>query len=149
MKHLLLILLALSVASSAQAQSLGDKLGSGLDAIGNAVERGADAVGEAVDSTQELVKDEETPEATRAKLDKMADDVLIRLLSENEAAAEAYKVSAATLPLTCVGFRSFPCRPDMAAVSPSRPRATGPTCRWALAAWAQLLALAGSSRNLS
>ena len=94
MKHPLLILLALSVASSAQAQSLGDKLGSGLDAIGNAVERGADAVGEAVDSTQELVKDEETPEATRAKLDKMADDVLIRLLSENEAAAEAYKVSA-------------------------------------------------------
>lgn len=94
MKHLLLTLLALIVALPATAQSLGERLDSGLDAIGGVVERGADAVGEAVDSTKDLVRDEETPEATRAKLDKMADDVLIRLLSENEAAAGAYKVSA-------------------------------------------------------
>jgi len=57
-------------------------------------EKGVDAVGDSIESTTDLVRDEETPEATRAKLDRIADEVLARLLAETPDAARAFEVSA-------------------------------------------------------
>ena len=105
MRNLLALLLVLTIAAPVSAQSLMDRLKEGAGKVGNATRKGADAVGQAarkgadavektVESTSELVTDEETPEATKAKLDRMADEVLVRLLAENSQAARAYKISA-------------------------------------------------------
>lgn len=94
MKQTLLVILIATLAFPVSAQSFMDKVKTGAGKVGDVAKKGVDAVGAAVDSTGELVSDEETPEATRAKLDKMADEVLIRLLAENSEAAEVYKISA-------------------------------------------------------
>ena len=94
MKQTLLVLLIATLAFPVSAQSFMDKVKTGAGKVGDVAKKGVDAVGAAVDSTGELVSDEETPEATRAKLDKMADEVLIRLLAENSEAAGVYKISA-------------------------------------------------------
>jgi len=93
-KKILLLLLLATSAGSAHAEGLMDNLKKGADKVGEVAKKGVDAVGDAIDSTSELVTDEETPEATRAKLDGMADEVLARLLAENPEAARAYEVSA-------------------------------------------------------
>jgi hypothetical protein len=56
-----------------------ENLKKGASKAGEIAKKGVDAAGNAIDSTSELVKDEETPEATRAKLDRMVDEVLTRL----------------------------------------------------------------------
>ena len=94
MKITVVALVGIVLAAPAYADSVGSKVGSGLKAIGGAIEKGAEAVGDAMDSTNDLVKNEETPQATRAKLDAMSDDVMARLLAENPQAAEAYQISA-------------------------------------------------------
>ncbi|MFY0619258.1 hypothetical protein [Shimia sp.] len=72
----------------------GEAIGNGANAVGGAIEGGVEAVEGAVSSTGELVSNEETPEATRARLDKMASDILARLLAENTDAATLYEGSA-------------------------------------------------------
>ena len=94
MKKFVIALSGALLATPVTAESLGNKVGSGLKSIGSAIEKGAEAVSNAADSTNNLIKNEETPEATRAKLDLMADEVISRLLSENPQAAEAYEISA-------------------------------------------------------
>jgi hypothetical protein len=94
MKTALLLLLMTALAAPVSAQSLIDKLKTGAGKVGDVAKKGVNAVGDAVDSTSELIRDEETPEATRAKLDDMAYGVLARLLVENPEAASAYDVSA-------------------------------------------------------
>lgn len=94
MKNIVVLMLLASLASPVQAQGLVDSLKKGVGTIGDVAKKGVDAVGDAVDSTTELVSDEETPKATRAKLDRMADEVLARLLSENTEAAETFALSA-------------------------------------------------------
>lgn len=93
MKYTALLLLVATFAAPASAESLMDKLKTGAGKVGDVAQKGVDAVGNAVDSTSELVSNEETPEATKAKLDTMAKEVLSRLLAENSEAAKAYIVS--------------------------------------------------------
>lgn len=76
------------------AQSTGEAIGDGANAVGGAVGKGADAVGNSLSSTSELMSNEADPEETRARLDKMADAILTRLLAENPQAAELYPQSA-------------------------------------------------------
>jgi len=91
---MLLLLLLVTNAGHAHAQSLMENLKKGASKAGEIAKKGVDAAGNAIDSTSELVKDEETPEATRAKLDRMADEVLTRLIAENPEAARALEVTA-------------------------------------------------------
>ncbi|MGK0261087.1 MAG: hypothetical protein ACI96M_004546 [Candidatus Azotimanducaceae bacterium] len=94
MKQTLFLLLIATLAAPVSAQSFMDKVKTGAGKVGDVAKKGVDAVGDAVDSTSELVSNEETPQATRAKLDNMANDVLARLLAENSEAAVAYENSA-------------------------------------------------------
>ena len=94
MMKALICSLAISFAVPATAAGLLDNLKEGANKVGDAARKGIDAVGDAADSTRELITDEETPEATRAKLDRMADGVLAQLLSENPEAGRLYEVSA-------------------------------------------------------
>lgn len=94
MKRILLLLLIATSAGNANAEGLLDNLKKGADKVGEVTKKGADAVGNAIDSTTELVKDEETPEATRIKLDRMADEVTLRLIAENPEAAQIFEISA-------------------------------------------------------
>ena len=81
-------------AGIVHAEGLMDSLKKGASKVGEVAKKGVDAAGNAIDSTSELVKDEETPEATRLKLDRMADEIIVRLVAENPEAARAYGVSA-------------------------------------------------------
>ena len=94
MKQILLLLLLATSAGHAHAEGLMDSLKKGASKAGEVAKKGVDAAGNAIDSTSALVKDEETPEATRVKLDRMADEVLARLIAENPEAARAYDLSA-------------------------------------------------------
>lgn len=94
MKRILLLLLFATGAGNANAEGLLDNLKKGAGKVGEVAKKGVDAAGNAIDSTRELVKDEETPEATRTKLDRMADEVLARLIEENSEAARALELSA-------------------------------------------------------
>lgn len=94
MKKTLLLVLLTTCAGNANAQGLMDNLKEGASKVGEVAKKGVDAAGNAIESTSELVKDEETPEATRMKLDRMADEVTLRLVAENPEAARVFEVSA-------------------------------------------------------
>lgn len=105
MRTALIFALALGYAAPASAQTLMDKIkkgagdaahavGKGTEKVGEAVSKGAEAVENTIKSTNELVRDEETPAQTRVKLDEMADGVLERLLDENADASLAFDLSA-------------------------------------------------------
>ncbi len=76
------------------AQDTGKAIGEGAGAVGDAIGKGVESVGESISSTDELLSNEETPEATRARLDAMSDSILARLLAENAQAAALYENSA-------------------------------------------------------
>lgn len=78
----------------ADAEGILHTLKKGVDKVGEGAGKGVDAVGNTIESTTDLVRDEETPEATRAKPDRIADEVLARLLAETPDAARAFEVSA-------------------------------------------------------
>ncbi len=90
--------MAVMLSGTAHAQTALDKIGGaigkGAKVIGDTVSKGADAVGQSVDSTAELLRDEETPEQTRARLDAMETEILTRLLSENDKARGTFEKSA-------------------------------------------------------
>jgi hypothetical protein len=94
MKTAILLLFAATWAVPASAQGFLDSLKKGADKVGEVAKKGGDAVGDAMESTGKLVRDEETPQATRAKLDTMANEVLAQLLSGNAEAARAHEISA-------------------------------------------------------
>jgi lipid-binding SYLF domain-containing protein len=96
------------LAPQSSAQGLLDGLKKGTEKVGEITQKGVDAVGDAVESTNELVQNEETPAATRAKLDRMADEVLARLLAENPEAARAYEVSAGVAAFDMRRISIFP-----------------------------------------
>ena len=93
MKTTSFLLFVATLAAPVNAEGFLDKLKTGAGKVGDVAKKGVDAVGDTVESTTELVSDEETPEATRAKLDNMANDVLARLLAENPEAAQAYEIN--------------------------------------------------------
>ncbi len=88
------LLVGMMLAGAAQAESLGDKLRAGTQKAGQAVKNTANRVGETVDSTVELAKKDPTPEVTRAKLDRMADETLSKLFATNPAARDQFDISA-------------------------------------------------------
>jgi lipid-binding SYLF domain-containing protein len=94
MKNAITLLLITTLAAPAGAQGLIDNLKKGVGKVGDVAKKGFDAAGNAIDSTSELIKDEETPEATRTKLDSMADEVMDRLIAENSEATPALELSA-------------------------------------------------------
>lgn len=94
MKKMLLLLLLATSAGNANAEGLLDNLKKGAGKVGEVTKKGVDVARNSIDSTSDLVKDEETPEATRTKLDRMEDEVLTRLIAENSEAAQALEVSA-------------------------------------------------------
>lgn len=83
-----------AMAGSAGAETLRDRLNSGLNRAGTAVQNTARSVEQTVSSTVELARGEATPAETRAKLDAMADATLQRLFQENPAARAQFDQSA-------------------------------------------------------
>ncbi len=75
-------------------EATGEAIGKGATAVGNTVEKGVNGVGEAISSTDELLSNEETPEATRARLDAMSGDIMAVLLAQNPQADAFYQKSA-------------------------------------------------------
>lgn len=65
-----------------------------LDATGEAAAKAGGAVQETLDSTNESLRDESTPEATRAKLDAMAEATLVRLFAEEPGSRDLFDRSA-------------------------------------------------------
>ncbi len=84
------------------AENTANAIGRGAEGVGNTIEKGANAVDETIDSTSELLRNEATPEETRAKLDLMAGEILDQLLAENPQALELYDV--------CAGYAVFDSR---------------------------------------
>ncbi|MGJ8583883.1 MAG: hypothetical protein ACSHXD_07330 [Marinosulfonomonas sp.] len=90
MKPVFFVLAVLAFGAPAHAKSLLDSVKEGASKVGQAAQKGVEAVDESIKSTDELVRNEATPEETRAKLDAMANEVLIKLLTENANAVSAY-----------------------------------------------------------
>ncbi len=65
----------------------------GAQTVGDTIEHGAEKVDETLNSTTELVINEATPEETRAKLDRLSQDILDQLLAENPQAQDLYDQS--------------------------------------------------------
>ncbi|PZQ95602.1 MAG: hypothetical protein DI533_18295 [Cereibacter sphaeroides] len=82
------------LATVAPAQSLRDRLTEGASKVGGVVKKTAQHVDQTVDSTINLAKNDPSPDITRAKLDTMAADTLLRLFAENPAAEVLYGQSA-------------------------------------------------------
>ncbi len=64
------------------AKAVGEATESTVDTVGDAAGKATDAVSDSIDSTKKSLRDEATPQATRAKLDAMAEKTLARLFSE-------------------------------------------------------------------
>lgn len=78
----------------ASADTLRDKINRGAEKTANFARKTAQSVDQTVDSTVALAKGEGSPEATRAKLDQMADATLARLFAETPGAAAMFDASA-------------------------------------------------------
>ena len=76
------------------AQAVGATAGDAMETAGEAAGKAAGAAKETVDSTKKDLRDEATPEATRAKLDTMAEETLTRLLEEHPESRELFDRSA-------------------------------------------------------
>lgn len=93
--------LLVSVPTLAPAQSLKERMQSGLsqakkgaEMVGQGAANVADRISDSVDSTVDLMTDEATPELTRAKLDAMAVETLARLFQDQPDALQLYDMSA-------------------------------------------------------
>jgi lipid-binding SYLF domain-containing protein len=64
------------------AEQVGGAASAAADTVGKATNKAVEAANETVESTQQALRDEDTPEATRAKLDAMADATLQRLFTD-------------------------------------------------------------------
>ncbi len=120
MKRILILLTSVvCFASPTLAEGLLDKVKRGADSavsaaergatsVGDAVGKGVDAVDQSIKSTNELLREEETPEATRAKLDAMADGAISRLRAENPDANNIYDISAGYAAFDTRSLTIFP-----------------------------------------
>ena len=106
--HTLFTLLFLIAAGSVDAQlsldgikegaskagnAVGETAGSAIGAVGAAAGKATDAAKDTVESSRKDLGDEATPEATRAKLDAMADTTLDRLSAERADSRELFEQS--------------------------------------------------------
>jgi lipid-binding SYLF domain-containing protein len=76
------------------AKAVGNATESAVDTVGNAAGKATNAVSNSIDSTKKSLRDEATPEATRAKLDVMAEKTLARLFSEQPQSQALYDQSS-------------------------------------------------------
>ena len=95
MKLVLIYALIFLGANAAAAQSLGEKIVSGVQkgalAIGEGASIAAGAVEGSVNSTRELFTSDDDPSETRARLDATADRSLTRLFEEQPQVSELYE----------------------------------------------------------
>ncbi len=75
-------------------QAVGETTGSAVGAAGAVAGKATDTVKGTVDSTKQSLGDEATPEATRAKLDAMAEATLRRLFAEEPDSRALFEQSA-------------------------------------------------------
>ncbi len=110
--HLICVLICLCV-SSANAQSLGDKIVGGIQkgaqAVGEGASNVAGAVEGSVDSTKQLFSSDDNPDETRARLDATADRALTRLFEEQPETVDLYEQAVGyavfdVRKVTLVGF---------------------------------------------
>lgn len=85
---------ALKEGAAEAAKAVGDVTKGAVGAAGKAAGKATDAVEETIDSTQKSLRDESTPEATRAKLDAMAESTLQRLFAEEPGSRALFDLSA-------------------------------------------------------
>ena len=76
------------------AKAVGDTTKGAVDAASEVAGKATGAVKETIDSTKESLSDEATPEATRAKLDAMAESTLKRLFAEEPGSRALFDRSA-------------------------------------------------------
>ena len=76
------------------AKAVGETAGDAMDTAGDAAGKAAGAARETIDSTEKDLRDEATPEATRAKLDTMAEETLTRLFDQHPESRELFDRSA-------------------------------------------------------
>lgn len=92
--HAELSLDSLKEGAAKAAKAVGETTADLVNSAGEATGKAADAVTDTVDSSNEALRDEATPEETRAKLDAMAKATLARLFEEEPAARELFDRSA-------------------------------------------------------
>ncbi|MCG6861153.1 MAG: hypothetical protein LJE70_07755 [Chromatiaceae bacterium] len=80
--------------ASKAAKAVGETAGNAVGTAGKAAEKATDAAKATIDSTRKDLRDEATPEETRAKLDAMAETTLARLFAEQPASRELFDRSA-------------------------------------------------------
>lgn len=79
--------------ASKAVQAVGETTGSAIDAAGAVAGKATDAVNDTIDSTKHSLGDEATPEATRAKLDAMAETTLRHLFEEEPGSRALFEQS--------------------------------------------------------
>lgn len=120
-----------------------------LGKIGSAVGKGLQAVGDTIESTAELVEDEESPAETRAKLDRMEDEVITRLLSENDDARNFMDISAGYAAFDMRRLTVFPLSGGYGrGVAVSKDGTERTICNWVLAVSGRLSASGALLRSL-
>lgn len=91
----LILLLTPALAGS---QTLLEKVKAGAEkatqVAGDAASKAVDAVEKSIDSTKKDLRDEATPEQTRAKLDSMTEQALARLFEQKSGSRELFERSA-------------------------------------------------------
>ena len=102
------------------AKAVGDTTKGAVDAAGEVAGKATGAVKETVDSTKEGLSDEATPEATRAKLDAMAEQTLRRLFARSPEAAPC-SIAAPVTRCSTSGRRASTLSRAMGAASRSIP----------------------------
>lgn len=80
--------------ASKAVQAVGEKTGSAIEAAGTVAGKATDTLKDTIDSTKQSLGDEATPEATRAKLDAMAETTLERLFLEEPGSRDLFDQSA-------------------------------------------------------
>jgi lipid-binding SYLF domain-containing protein len=85
---------SLKEGAAKAAKAVGETTADLVNSAGEATGKAADAVTDTVDSSNEALRDEATPEETRAKLDAMAKATLARLFEEEPATRELFDRSA-------------------------------------------------------
>lgn len=93
-------IVVLSMAQFAVAESepslfddLKKQAGDAADAVGQAAAKATDQVNETIDTTRKSLRDEATPEQTRAKLDEMSEATLKRLFQDQPATRDLFEAS--------------------------------------------------------
>ena len=84
----------LKAGAAKAAGAVGETTGSAVGTAGELTGKATDAAKDTVSSTQKDLRDEATPEATRAKLDAMAQSTLERLFAEHPGSRDMFNGSA-------------------------------------------------------